>query len=359
MSGRKVVGCCVHVAAVISFLSYEKYFFTSPKAQFLNEVFIDMEKKQKPNQPNYVRNKRKKQIKYQIDIKTKSFVATQEIINDNYIIPKKSNQIFLSLNHFKKKIPHWGAVINYNGLNGIKVVNTCSIDYFLLTLWCYSKINRMLFEQIQQFKITEYLKIIINQIDLNKWDYARELWINKVMQLKKKVSRNTISLFGSENDMFIKFLSEIQNYKLIQICDENCVLNKNTILRENSENIFFLKINNEVKIDNQYNYQCDFCKKQIIYDIEFYKKPDFLFIQSKYPDIFVKDLPKEIIVDKNKYKFFNTTIYHSDHFMGIFEIENKLYFVNDLGQKICSFESDSNKEFFQNYPTSNSFYYLI
>lgn len=60
---KKIVGCCVHVAAVISFLGFQKYQFFKPKAQHLQKIFVNMDDGELPNIVKNIRNKRKKLIK--------------------------------------------------------------------------------------------------------------------------------------------------------------------------------------------------------------------------------------------------------------------------------------------------------
>ena len=59
MSGRKMAGCCVHVACLIYYLSNAKYNTIKPPAEHLNSIFVDMSTSKAPNDPQYVRNHRK------------------------------------------------------------------------------------------------------------------------------------------------------------------------------------------------------------------------------------------------------------------------------------------------------------
>ena len=58
MSGRKVAGCCVHVASVIFYLSYARHYNLKLPALNKNLVLIDTTKKQRPNKLTLVRVKR-------------------------------------------------------------------------------------------------------------------------------------------------------------------------------------------------------------------------------------------------------------------------------------------------------------
>ncbi|CAF0981641.1 unnamed protein product [Brachionus calyciflorus] len=56
LSGKKVAGCCSHVATLIYYFAYAKYHANKYPAEFLNKILIDMERKDSPNKPVVVRN---------------------------------------------------------------------------------------------------------------------------------------------------------------------------------------------------------------------------------------------------------------------------------------------------------------
>ncbi len=58
-SGKKQVGCCVHIATVIYYLSYAKFRQCALRfpSQLLSTILCDM-KTDIPNAPRYVRRKR-------------------------------------------------------------------------------------------------------------------------------------------------------------------------------------------------------------------------------------------------------------------------------------------------------------
>ena len=58
MSGRKVAGCCVHVASVIFYLSYARFNNINLPALNKHLVLIDTTKREKPNNPRLVKAKR-------------------------------------------------------------------------------------------------------------------------------------------------------------------------------------------------------------------------------------------------------------------------------------------------------------
>ena len=62
MSGLKVVGCCAHVATLITYLSYSKYHTIKIPGEFLNSILVDVTNRKPSNQPKIVRNKRSNSI---------------------------------------------------------------------------------------------------------------------------------------------------------------------------------------------------------------------------------------------------------------------------------------------------------
>ena len=51
------------------------------------------------------------------------------------------------------------------------------------------------------------------------------------MKLKVNPTDESLSMFGSEYDMFIKYLINFQEYKFIQKCSKNCSNDNKTINR--------------------------------------------------------------------------------------------------------------------------------
>ncbi|CAF1046632.1 unnamed protein product [Brachionus calyciflorus] len=181
---------------------------------------------------------------------------------------------------------------------------------------------------------------------------AKEIWINQIMVLAHKVTNGVLSIFGSEYSRFVKHLAEFQKHDLLQICNENCIYNMNLIIRENSENIFFKKIGNTVNLHSCYVSKCSACKSEVSVFIRLKSPTNFLLIQSADAYIFVVELPKTISIQNKLFNFICTTFYVGRHFIGVFDIDNKLYEVDDLDQSVRLFDSR-----FDNYPTTVSLFY--
>ena len=55
MSDLKIAGCCVHVATVIYLFSYAKYNELKYPGEYLNSIFVDMNKMEPANKQKHVR----------------------------------------------------------------------------------------------------------------------------------------------------------------------------------------------------------------------------------------------------------------------------------------------------------------
>ena len=132
-------------------------------------------------------------------------------------------------------------------MENIRVVNTCTIDYFLFALWSLQKKLPTFVNNLPAIELSVTLKEIIKCINLLKWNDAREFWIVHVMKYNRIHTNGSISLFGSEYDMFIKFLMPFQLHNLIQICKDGCLDSKKILFKER-DLLIFKKINGETKL---------------------------------------------------------------------------------------------------------------
>ena len=214
MSGRQVAGCCAHVAAVIYYLSYAKNKLQQDPASikcpavYLCSLFT---KTDHPNKPRYVRNKRRKTINVNIESSSSSCGISTDISSDEEPsnLSKQSVQIEMNnnmnilannvpsnensdpsfqddiINVVKMHIPHNGGYFDFNGTK-VQVINTCTIDNYLLALWIMSKIIVLFQEKLQSTKISEALKEIIYFIDTNRCfsSLKHHLILNSMICLK-------------------------------------------------------------------------------------------------------------------------------------------------------------------------------
>jgi hypothetical protein len=229
MSGRKIAGCCVHIACLIYFLSYARYNTIKPPAEHLNSIFVNMRNESAANNPKYIRNKReqKKEIEPELissesdfDLLSETDIFIEEHPKNSNKDHKKTSQNrkskttkrkkaqrkiqsvhssidttneeevdepdkeyesihkFSSIEEivqtFKSHVPFWGGNIKYKG-KSVKLTNTCTIDNFLYGFWVAFKTNNIFWEQIPLLKHTEKIKLIIMSINNLEWNTAKEL----------------------------------------------------------------------------------------------------------------------------------------------------------------------------------------
>ena len=235
---QNVAGCCVHVATVIYYLSYARNHNYKIPAEYLNNIFVNTSKKEPANNPQYVRNKRQNNVisssesesedeTYSLnsDLTLSDSQTEASTINDDSdeVLSEtdEENQLFeeqnsINIQEIKDHVPQWGGKINYQNRK-VQVFNTCTIDYFLFALWLQYKLLPNFLSMLPDIEETVVIKNIIQLINSKNWNKAKEIWINDMMQYKEKPIRNSISMFGSENEHFFKYLSEFQTHFKIKL----------------------------------------------------------------------------------------------------------------------------------------------
>ena len=299
-----------------------------------------MEKMQASNKPFYTINKRSKndvscklypdysktQVKCE---KNNSATDTEDDATDT-IINTYQTPIDLSLQEFEKHIPKWCAIINYKGVENIRVVNTCTIDYFLFALWSLQKKLPTFVNNLPAIELLVSLKEIINSINLLKWNDAREFWIVHVMKYNRIPTNGSISLFGSEYDMFIKYLMPYQLHNLIQICSDGCLISKKILFKKERDLLIFKKINGETKL-HTFNTEksCNKCKKDIKPEFRFLNKPNFVIIELP-GDIYIDEIPPLLKIESRSFRWFCTSLNKRNHFIAVYDLDGNKYIIDDM-----------------------------
>jgi len=415
MSGRKIAGCCVHIACLIYYLSNARYKKIEPRAEHLNTIFVDMKNKSEANNPKYIRNRRKQNKEIESDFISSDsdvdFLTDTDICKEEYQtncnlnqgkasmakkiksktikgnkVPKniqsenssediqskvepyqvqKEHESIKNLKTiqeiiqtYQPHVPFWGGNIKYKE-KLVKLTNTCTIDNLLYAFWVAHKNEDSFLEQIPFLNQTETIKQIVMNINGLEWNKAKELWITKIMHYNEEIRKKSITLYGSESNRFISHINEYQKHHLIQICSENCNRNRNVIIQSNCDKIYFKKINKKVNIYSGFDDLCSECKAPIISEITFENNPNFLFIESIYSNIFFNDLPKTINIRGISYKILCSTIHQNDHFLSIFSINDYLFKIDDLDRSFVHLKNNlkKRKNFILKEATSVSFYY--
>ena len=358
-TGKRIIGCCVHVATLLYYLSNARFKPINIPAEHLNSIFVDLSKKEPANEPKYVR--RRRNLKQNASSSSDSSsteddsdsVKEKERNQDEFVIDNNTSQELhyenYSIELLKTRIPKWGADIIYNNKK-YYLSNTCTIDYFLLALWFIHKIDNNFIQNIPILEFTQTLKEIIMSIEQLDWNKAKQLWVLNIMDLEP-LNQNEFSVFGSVTGRFSDYLLNYQLHQLRQLCDTNCVLNKTRILSEDSARILFIKQRNRVKVDSLFSGRCINCNTMISTEIIFKHNPNFLFIEPAGNNIFVHEIPKQIIFSTKTYILMCVTAYKPGHMVGIFNIYNDLYLIDDLSTsaKLLSRANENilRREYFQ------------
>ena len=159
-------------------------------------------------------------------------------------------------------------------------------------------------------------------------------------------------MYGSEREFFIRYLYEYQKYSLYQICQKNCPDNDKLISKD-SESIYLKKTHDSrVKLFYGYDRDCILCKESIQTEIIFINKTIFIFIESAFSNIYKNDLPKIIKINDLNFKHLCTTVHKPQHFVGIFDINNHSYLVDDLDRSAILISTNITNQFLKSNPIS-------
>ena len=227
MSGHQYAGCCVHVAAVIYYLSYVKEKIEKePRSQkypatHLNSIIVKVDKDDKPNEPRYVKHKRRSSCFISKDFESSSSSEFSSVLSDDdlyltkvknvskkalkkpYLNVKKNSLLTTESHHellsttnieteedtskefekslipiFEAHIPTWGGNFIKDGKQ-IRVINTCTIDNYLFSLWVMSKIIPLFSNKSQHLESSNSIMEIINFMHNYELLQAKETFFNQ------------------------------------------------------------------------------------------------------------------------------------------------------------------------------------
>ena len=374
---------------------------------YLKSLFVNTDKSEKPNQPRYVKHKRRSSIfveKY--DESSSSEISDYKASSDDYEITILTKKQRKTIRQYKSKtfsqkkpnpekdkettnpsttfethdmqmerllatekisllsahIPSWGAQFNHNG-SLIKVINTCTIDNYLFALWVLSKVVKNFFEKIPKLEQTKAIIDIINNIDIYQWDIARQIWFTDIMK-EDISSKQQINFFGTVEDYFLKYMYVYQKHNLIQQCSKECINNGNLIISEQSDVINLGKLKNVgTRIVTDLSSICSVCKMRVTCLVNFNKNPVFLFAETT-SHFKINDLPKTIEIENKTYKLLCAILYLSSrrHFVSVFDIYNKKYLIDDMSSEKKAILLNKNLKNHLNYfkiNISSALYYLL
>ena len=249
-------------------------------------------------------------------------------LSKNYVFECLNN---IRFKEFSKRLPRWGDKIElfsedfedetlYSALlkyNNLSIIDTCTIDYFLFSIWCCFTLSKSCKEAIQSEN--SYISKLVNLIELEKWDRAKTLWIltNKI----EPKANSYFSLFGTEFQFFVQYVIHKQKYEIV--CEnENCKY-KNQFLTYSE--LQFVRKNDTCSLNI-----CEMC------EISFKNNPYCLFIEylnfNNNDLIDIIQIPSKLKLKNQIFSFLCCTFCKDNHFKGIFNVNKRFYLVDDMKQ---------------------------
>jgi hypothetical protein len=282
------------------------------------------------NNPKEQNNKSLKQNNIKKQKQNINPIKTRKYFFNN----SEEQNIFIE--NFKRAIPPWGGSIMYRGII-TNITNTCSIDYHLFSLWILFKLAPNFLDQFINFNETLFLLSIVQNIEKNNWNKAKEIWITEMLQIN--TNQQIISLYQTENNVFFDKLKVYQSFKTIQLCSTGCIFNNNVIINDDGYSLFLTKDDKKNVIPyTGITHKCRNCNNPTSSRIEFFKLPSFVFIESIARNIRYQEVPKELAIGNIEFKHLSSTLHQasanglSDHFISVFDLDGNSYLINDLDQ---------------------------
>jgi hypothetical protein len=211
----------------------------------------------------------------------------------------------------------------------------------------------------------EYIERIINSIDDDNWDMAKQIWIVHFIKYNKKPVRKKISLFGSEYDNFNKHIAFYQEHTLIDRCTDNC---PNSYSDKSRTDFFFKKAKGKVELFFGEK-KCRLCGENKVSTVKFVWQPFFILVEAgqttlQSETIYINDVPQSLQLDNFKFQLLCTTLNQKqNHFYGVFFLNGDMYVVDDISRTSTylvplEFNSNRTNSFYFSLPIGTSFYYL-
>jgi hypothetical protein len=151
----------------------------------------------------------------------------------------KSNQAsfenLVTFRSFSLEIPKWGGHIevnasdfgelfsNFSIYNDMPIINTCTIDYFLLAVWSAHLLSskvRDIFLTRESDSLIKYINKIFDLIDnpIPNWNRAKTIWTLIVTKLE----HNNSLAFGCWDSTYNMFYKHFKQHQAIQFKCEKC-----------------------------------------------------------------------------------------------------------------------------------------
>ncbi|CAF1030818.1 unnamed protein product [Brachionus calyciflorus] len=171
--------------------------------------------------------------------------------------------------------------------------------------------------------------ILIDLIEKNEWNKSKSIWITDV--LKKTINHNrNYDLFCDKTENIDIHLQKQQIYESFI----NCSCGRH--YRFGGEMISFVKYGNDVFISIK-KIRCNSCSQLNNVTTKFVLQDSnplyFIFNNSPKLDLIGNELEKEIEVNEDKYVLLVFTIFKQNHYLGVYNINNRLYYIDDLSPR--------------------------
>jgi hypothetical protein len=213
-----------------------------------------------------------------------------------YECDRNNCNIDICMTSFISKIPKWGGQIE-NENNAIIFKNTCSFDYFLLSLWTAKqlspKLNKYFDEKHKSTCVDQAILNVIDLIENDKWNQAKYLWLNDICKISPNES-GEIDCEGSVYGFFGKHIEHYQSFFRSPCPNTECRSNKNESTSNLIQfNMLFGDLNHSLE---SANVTCSRCGCDYIQKCRFaFESPPFLFIETDgITTIKFDNLPKSL-----------------------------------------------------------------
>ena len=207
----------------------------------------------------------------------------------------------------------------------------------------------------------ENLNQIFSNVNQNKWDEAKTIWLLDFLNLKPNKEVSSFNAMSDSFNVFGRFIEHQQTYNL-KLCCSTCKRIKNKL----GSSITFEKIDkNKAIYEFEYESCRNCCKKMDLMDLQFRSVPAWLYLDTVYGDNQLNNnlghtmLPKKLKINNYTYQLLlaqiiiiSDDINIANHFKGIFLINNNFYLIDDL-QK-----GASNLKIPKNTKVTSCLYYL-
>ena len=228
----------------------------------------------------------------------------------------------------------------------MRIINTCTIDYFFLAFWFAYKSSDNCKNLIEEYKTTNQffsnLKNLIDLYDIEEFNRVKTIWL--LLFANEIPTDSCFNLFGNQYDKILKHILPIQT---VEYFCEKC--NK----KVNSLTEFILnraEFTNELYASFETSHVCGDCN--CILTAKFEHKPPFIFVEVLFP-IILADISLSYRINDIEYKFLCCTSFDQDrkHFISMFNFNDSFYLVDDLRNQFTNKIPD-------NFLPNTLFYYL-